>query len=409
MPWWKMVGVLKSRKEEEKNRKPVIGCLIFLLLPLLVPLAISVPGLFGKDFDDEDDISFQLQNSKLYQQIEKTYQEFELEVKCSIAEQITDMREADAKAVAGAMVAMGKKTRTRVVELNDTIASQLSSDLINYALAYTMVKYEDVQDRSERFIFRLKLKSEIRQFYKDITTIKVWREGSFPNVSYCSSVEVMDIRTVSNLYFPKNSEQYLCSYESFQWISETESFPSIGTGNSNIDIEDLKYPEAGMNIPHFTQYDPQWANHPYGNHNMKIAACGPTSMSMILSYLTGRVISPVELADWSMAHGYYVNGQGTSWAFYDGVAKAYGVKSRQIAVSANDIINELKAGRPVITSMKPGTFTKAGHFIVLRGVTSEGKIMVNDPNDSASKNFFNKEFSISLIVDECKGAWAFSN
>ena len=58
--------------------------------------------------------------------------------------------------------------------------------------------------------------------------------------------------------------------------------------------------------------------------------------------------------------------------------------------------------------MTPGVFTRAGHFIVLRGITPEGKILVNDPNDSASKNFFNKEFPISLIVNECKGAWAFS-
>ena len=32
----------------------------------------------------------------------------------------------------------------------------------------------------------------------------------------------------------------------------------------------------------------------------------------------------------------------------------------------------------MILSMNPGHFTKSGHFIVLRGITSDGKILVND-------------------------------
>lgn len=400
-------------KESGKKKKPMLGCLFFLLLPLIIPMAISLPGMFGKDIEDADDISFDIINSKLYQQIEKTYQEFELDVQLSISNQIAAMQQADAQAMTNA-VGMTINRTTEMIDVSAKQVMELSPDLINYALAYVMTKYEDIQTKTDSFLFRLKLKNEMNQFFQDITTIKVWREGVVPNIRYCSSVEVLDINTVSIKYFPKKPDQFLCSYESFQWITELED--SINGSNSGIENEpekdteigNIKYPESGMKIPHFLQYDPKWAQHPYGNHNMAHSACGPTSMAMIISYLLGKAISPVELADWSMAHGYYVSGQGTSWAFYSGVAKAYGVKSQQITVSANSIMNQLKAGHPVITSMRPGTFTKGGHFIVLRGVTPEGRILVNDPNDNNNKNFFNKEFSISLIIDEAKAAWAFS-
>jgi hypothetical protein len=43
------------------------------------------------------------------------------------------------------------------------------------------------------------------------------------------------------------------------------------------------------------------------------------------------------------------------------------------------IIDALADGKLVIALMGPGHFTTGGHFIVLRGVTSEGKILVSDP------------------------------
>ena len=49
------------------------------------------------------------------------------------------------------------------------------------------------------------------------------------------------------------------------------------------------------------------------------------------------------------------------------------------ATDGQKIIDALAEGKLVIALMGPGHFTVSGHFIVLRGITSEGKVLVADP------------------------------
>ncbi len=82
-------------------------------------------------------------------------------------------------------------------------------------------------------------------------------------------------------------------------------------------------------------------------------------------------------------------------------------------MSAQDIVDALSSGKLVVAIMSKGHFTSSGHFIVLRGVTSEGKILVADP---ASQKRSQQEWDLSLIMNEArKGAaaggpfWAIGN
>ena len=76
-------------------------------------------------------------------------------------------------------------------------------------------------------------------------------------------------------------------------------------------------------------------------------------------------------------------------------------------ISSDDpqaVVDALASGKLIVALMSKGHFTSSGHFMVLRGVTSEGKILVADP---ASKKRSEQEWDISIILDEArKGAAA---
>lgn len=75
----------------------------------------------------------------------------------------------------------------------------------------------------------------------------------------------------------------------------------------------------------------------------------------------------------------------------------------------NQVLQALSEGHPVISSQRAGLFTSGGHFIVLRGVTAGGKVLVNDPNDSSSKNYINREFDMMTEVHATANAyWIFA-
>jgi hypothetical protein len=55
-------------------------------------------------------------------------------------------------------------------------------------------------------------------------------------------------------------------------------------------------------------------------------------------------------------------------------------------------------------SMGPGHFTKGGHFIVLRGTTEDGRIIVADPNSETRSK---QTWDVSVFLNEGKQLWAF--
>ena len=82
----------------------------------------------------------------------------------------------------------------------------------------------------------------------------------------------------------------------------------------------------------------------------------------------------------------------------------YGVRCSWVANTEKNILSALQSGYPVIAHMGPGIFTKNGHYIVLRGVTADGKILVNDPNSSKRTQM---AFPLSTIIEQARRANSF--
>lgn len=205
--------------------------------------------------------------------------------------------------------------------------------------------------------------------------------------------------------FSQDSDEYKMvaqlQNETTWYMPDSEALiPGDYTGNIDVSGDYIE-----NNIPLLLQGDKRWGHLPYGNHGtLATSACGPTSMAMVVVGLTGNTgVNPKVTADWSVSHGYRAS-SGTSWGFFPACAKAYGIRCSQVSYSASSIIENLRAGKVMITSMKPGHFTKGGHFIVLRGITESGKILVNDP---ASKQRSNQSWDVGIVSSECKAAWSF--
>ena len=165
------------------------------------------------------------------------------------------------------------------------------------------------------------------------------------------------------------------------------------------------YPANGMQIPHYLQTD--YGNIPYGGGSIATSGCGPTSFAMVASYLTGKTITPVDAVSWC-GNSYYKPGVGTYWSYFAAAASHFGCGSVTHTNDPNKVLKALSEGHPVISSQSAGLFTRGGHFIVLRGVTASGKVLVNDPNDSASKNYINREFDMMSEIHATASAyWIF--
>lgn len=159
-------------------------------------------------------------------------------------------------------------------------------------------------------------------------------------------------------------------------------------------------------IPLYLQWDKTWGYAPYGSGVIAVDGCGPTCLAMVVTGLTGdATMTPKKVADFSMQNGFFAEGAGTSWSLMDEGARKLGVRSRQMETwTAGAVINELKAGHPMICSMGPGDFTEQGHFIVLCGISDDGKVILNDPNSRVNSR---KEWDVQELLDQMKAMWSF--
>jgi len=171
-------------------------------------------------------------------------------------------------------------------------------------------------------------------------------------------------------------------------VDENGNVKTIETQEySNITIEN------GSSCIYFNQTDSRWAEHPYAGSTSFYAACGPTSMSMVVSTLTGKNIPPPEMMDIATKAGHACNGNGSYHKMVPEISKMFKLKCTGIGRSGPKLKKALQEGKLVVALMGPGDFTQNGHFIVLRGITSDGRVLVNDPASTKRTNMswdFNK-------------------
>lgn len=167
--------------------------------------------------------------------------------------------------------------------------------------------------------------------------------------------------------------------------------------------------DGGLDTYFYLQIDERWAEKYYGGTDtIAKYACGPTCMSIVISSLTDIRIDPVQMSTWAKNNGYWFDKSGSLHSLIPDAAKAFGLQAEGVentAQASAKLKKALEDGKFVVALMGKGQFTQSGHFIVLRGLTEDGKVLVADP---ASQDRTDKTWELSTIIEEAK-TWAAAN
>lgn len=282
------------------------------------------------------------------------------------------------------------------------IEKQLGNTNDYWMIAITSVHSEqDVMTIDEAKIvqtMQAKLKYELKAEYDE--------EGNFTGyvlvISDMTPTELMD-------KLGMDEQQRMWAEVIYNTICDAEySAPNGSMDNTaGMDFSDVVFTGRGnsKDVVYFSQYDSRWGGLMYGLTNtIAGAGCGPTSLAICVSTLTDTVVTPPEVCDWSVKTGHRCEGSGSYHSLIPDGAAHYNVPCRGIGQSGTELVKALQDGKLVIAIMSAGHFTRGGHFIVLRGITDDGKILVAD---CASYERSQKEWDLSIFLAECnKGAAA---
>ena len=157
-------------------------------------------------------------------------------------------------------------------------------------------------------------------------------------------------------------------------------------------------------MPHIYQIDPAWSESPYAGGTVRENGCGPTCLTMVYVFKTGKTdMTPASMCALADAGGYAPTG-ATEWSFMTRGAAKLGLSARSVGTTRAELARTLRAGNVVIASVRPGTFTNVGHYIVLYGIDDAANITVYDPNSQMRSA---RKWGIVEVLDQINAAWAY--
>ena len=159
---------------------------------------------------------------------------------------------------------------------------------------------------------------------------------------------------------------------------------------------------GSVDVVYYCQSDEEWARQKFGSDPIGPYGCGPTAMAMVVASMTDTETDPAVMAAWAAQHGYWARGSGSYHSIVQGTARAFGLEAEPLTEwTPEELRRALGGGNMAVALVGPGHFTSAGHFIVLRGVTLTGGVLVADPN-SLERSL--EVWDPQIILDELSSA-----
>ncbi len=152
-----------------------------------------------------------------------------------------------------------------------------------------------------------------------------------------------------------------------------------------------------LKVVYYNQAD--YPGEKIGGSTIKAAGCGPTSVAVCYSSLTGKKADVPKMCKQAYKKGWYYTGQGCTHDVVPGLSKLYGLNCKGLGYSKKAVEKALRAGHPVVALMGPGDFTNSGHFVVLTRMTGKDQVKVADVGSRANTY---KTWSLKKVVSQGK-------
>lgn len=192
------------------------------------------------------------------------------------------------------------------------------------------------------------------------------------------------------------------------WVAFVTQFKGdtreISQSYGYYDWEDMEVLPGTVDVVYFSQKDSAWAGNYYDTRRnrtqtIRSGGCGPTSLAICYTSLTQEVMTPAEMADWAMEHGYCAAPSGSYRSLMSSGAESLGLTNDYSGADLETALGYLSEGKLVVALMGPGIFCDSGHFVVIRGVTEDGKILMADCWNADNNDV---EWDITTIAQNLK-------
>ena len=157
-------------------------------------------------------------------------------------------------------------------------------------------------------------------------------------------------------------------------VPTEETIPEETTATEETVPVETEAPKVTIDaVPHYHQSE--YPDIRYGNGTIATSGSSVAALAMVATYMTDHVYTPADIADYAVQYG------GSHYRRLEKVSDLMQIPWKR-ALNVNEALKAVREGKVAIALMGArSVFPGGNHFVVLTGVTEDGKIWVLDPDD----------------------------
>ena len=188
-------------------------------------------------------------------------------------------------------------------------------------------------------------------------------------------------------------------------VPTEETIPGETTATEETVPVETEAPKVTIDaVPHYHQSE--YPDIRYGNGTIATSGSSVAALAMVATYMTDHVYTPADIADYAVQYG------GSHYKRLEKVSDLMQIPWKR-ALNVNEALKAVREGKIAIALMgSRSMFPGGNHFIVLTGVTEDGKIWVLDPDDRDYSawgvgELLENGFPDGKLIAGYEGAWIY--